>query len=164
MGETVLLGRMCRQRLAFDGRRQRSVCVRVRSVPLPHGMRACRESGGGGTRIVDLRAFAVSCPARGCFDQKSLFGRPKGEDREETLQRQRSKRRDLQQTIERDSQKENIKRGRKNDGICRRFCRCISKANDAVQAEIGGAEPGSYYSCLALCDGSQFTYPRPEED
>lgn len=25
----------------------------------------------------------------------------------------------------------------------------ISKANDAVQAEIGGAEPGSYYSCLA---------------
>ena len=26
---------------------------------------------------------------------------------------------------------------------------CISKANDAVQAEIGGAEPGSYYSCLA---------------
>ena len=25
----------------------------------------------------------------------------------------------------------------------------ISKANDAVQAEIGGAEPGSYYSSLA---------------
>ena len=30
---------------------------------------------------------------------------------------------------------------------------CISKANDAVKAEIGGAEPGSYYFCLACRTG-----------
>ena len=29
----------------------------------------------------------------------------------------------------------------------------IGKANDAVPAEIGGAEPGSYYSCLASVSG-----------
>ena len=33
--------------------------------------------------------------------------------------------------------------------FCVRYGIRISKANDAVQAEIGGAEPGSYYSCLA---------------
>ena len=38
---------------------------------------------------------------------------------------------------------------------------CISKANDAVQAEIGGAEPGSYYSCLASAVGQTTTEALP---